>query len=63
MLIIYFFLNTKVDSLADDFNGLALRFMEICPTSGGAPANAEPRDEAEEAIPDEPEPAESTVIA
>ena len=63
MLIIYFFLNTKVDSLADDFNGLALRFMEICPTSGGAPAAAEPGDVAEEAIPDEPKPAESTVIA
>jgi biopolymer transport protein ExbB len=54
MLIIYYFLNTKVDSLADDFNGLALQFMEICPTSGGGTAPAEPGDEAEEAIPAKP---------
>ena len=63
MMIIYHFLNTRVDSLAEDFNGLALQFVEICPTSGGGTEAAEAGNEVEEEIPGEPESAEPTVIA
>ncbi len=35
LLIIHHVLKNKVDALAEGFNGLALQFMEICPTEGG----------------------------
>lgn len=63
MMIIYYFLNTRVDSLAEDFNGLALQFVEICPNSGGGTETAEPGNEVEKETPGEPKSAEPTVIA
>ena len=66
MMIVYHFLNTRVDSLSEDFNGLALQFVEICPTSGGGTEATDLGDGAEQEdkeIPDEPEPAEPTVVA
>ena len=35
LLIIHHVLKNKVDALAEGFNGLALQFMEICPSGGG----------------------------
>ena len=35
LLIIHHLLKNKVDALEEGYNGLELRFMEICPTGGG----------------------------
>jgi len=35
LLVIHHVLKNKVDALAEGFNGLALQFMEICPSGGG----------------------------
>ena len=35
LLVIHHVLKNKVDELAEGFNGLALQFMEVCPTDGG----------------------------
>jgi len=52
LMVIYHFLNSKVDALAEDFNGLAIRFSEICPKKGGGvDAVDEPMEVSEPAEP------------
>ncbi len=60
LMVIYHFLNSKVDALAEDFNGLAIRFSEICPKKGGGAVAVELA--VEESV-EVPEPAEPTVVA
>jgi biopolymer transport protein ExbB len=38
LMVVCHFLNAKIDSLSEDFNRLALRFMTILPTGGGGMA-------------------------
>ena len=56
MMIVYHFLNTKVDALSEDFNGLAGEFMKICPPNGGDDAAAELAEDGDNPDKEEGEP-------
>ena len=56
LLVIHHVLKNKVDVLAEDFNGLALQFMDICPTKGGGNNAAEPEVDVAEEDPEQEEP-------
>jgi len=56
LLVIHHVLKNKVDVLAEDFNGLALQFMDICPTKGGGNNAAEPEIDVAEEDPEQEKP-------
>ena len=56
LLVIHHVLKNKVDVLAENFNGLALQFMDICPTKGGGNNAAEPAVDVAEEDPEQEEP-------
>ena len=56
LLVIHHVLKNKVDVLAEDFNGLALQFMDICPTKEGGNNAAEPEIDVAEEDPEQEKP-------
>ena len=56
LLVIHHVLKNKVDALAEDFNGLALQFMDICPTKGGGNNAVEPEVNVAEEDPEQEKP-------
>ena len=65
LMVVYHFINTKVDALAEQFNNLGGEFLEICRPSDGTPSDAAetdipsdseetPATEGDDAVPDEP---------
>ena len=56
LLVIHHVLKNKVDVLAEDFNGLALQFMDICPTKEGGNNAAEPEVDVAEEDPEQEKP-------
>ena len=53
LLVIHHVLKNKVDVLAENFNGLALQFMDICPTKGRENNVAEPEADVAEEDPEQ----------
>ena len=56
LLVIHHVLKNKVDELAEGFNGLALQFMEFCPTDGGGTNAVEREVDVVEEDPEQEEP-------